>query len=144
MDTYNNNIDYRFYNKNDNNNSSLLYENTENLNNYFNNINDDLDLRLESKKISNTHKNYLNEFHIINNNNNFYSSLYKTDYTNPINHNYILDHNILKGTKINYKSCNLKHKNYNNGTWNNYFDSNLNFDNSYYNIFNINTKKKTA
>jgi len=106
------------------------------------NDNDNINLRNESKKLSNSNICKQSNHYNKNNENIFISVLENINNPlKPINYNYINDSFIIKGQFIDKKNCNTKPLNYNNGEWVTQHENNIN--NSTNNkLFNINTKRK--
>lgn len=98
---------------------------------------DEYDHKLESDKLSCKNVDYLNAKYFDQNT----IILTETDPIKPTNYDYEKDLYILRGIPITPYSCNKKHEKYKEGLWINQFQEN---DFKSNNMFNINTKKKSA
>ncbi len=87
---------------------------------------------------------HLNEMNIQYNSNNnkiLENNLKYTDPVKPINYDYGNELYVLRGAKVNNKSCNRKMPNYNSGVWINQFNDEIKYDINK-KLFDINTKRK--
>jgi hypothetical protein len=87
---------------------------------------------------------HLNEMNIQYNSNNnkiLENNLKYTDPVKPINYDYGNELYVLRGAKVNNKSCNTKMPNYNSGVWINQFNDEIKYDINK-KLFDINTKRK--
>ena len=108
----------------------------------YKNINDNLDLRNESLKLSSFNINKLEEKYNYNNEKDFLAVFDNiNDPMKPIDYDYVKDTHILRGNKVHKKSCNIKPADFSDGKWISQHNNDVkqSIGNK---LFDINTKRK--
>lgn len=129
---------YKFNNKKE---SLPLLDPPYSIDNKYNISENNNNLRDISYKKSCDNINILNNNYNLNTEKKHLSIFEHTDPAKPTDYDYVKDLYILRGIKVNNKSCNTKSDNFNNGLWTHQHSDNIS-NNIGNNLFNITTKKK--